>query len=139
MRIFPVTSSTSDEEIIADPNERKYQPERSAEDVPSTPIALAEAFKNSKHHSRLQADREEYNKLMEIEKLDQDAFRKAVAEDKNKYVSRNSPYTVSFWKQVAVLTGRQFRLQSQDHFDLVTSFGMSIVNLNFLGISIVQS
>ena len=67
---------------------------------------------------------------MEIEKLDQDAFRKAVAEDKNKYVSRNSPYTVSFWKQVAVLTGRQFRLQSQDHFDLVTSFGMSIVNLN---------
>lgn len=75
---------------------------------------------------------------METEKLDQDAFRKAVAEDKNKYVSRDSPYTVSFWKQVAVLTGRQFRLQSQDHFDLVTSFGMSIVNLTFW-ISVFQS
>ena len=132
MRIFPQQPVRSDEETIADPNERKYQPERSAEDVPSTPVALAEAFKSSKHYTRLQADREEYNKLMETEKHDQDAFRKAVAEDKNKYVSRNSPYTVSFWKQVAVLTGRQFRLQSQDHFDLVTSFGMSIVNLTFL-------
>jgi len=68
---------------------------------------------------------------METEKHDQDAFRKAVAEDKNKHVSRDSPYTVSFWKQVAVLTSRQFRLQSQDHFDLVTSYGLSIVNLTF--------
>jgi ATP-binding cassette subfamily G (WHITE) protein 2 (SNQ2) len=116
----------------ADPDERKYQPGRSAEDDPSTPAALAQAFKNSKHYASLQFNREEYNKLMETEKHDQDSFRKAVAEDKNRHVSRNSPYTVSFWKQVAVLTSRQFRLQSQDHFGLVTSYGMSIVSQNGL-------
>lgn len=116
----------------ADPNERKFQPGRSAEDAPSTPAALAQAFKNSKHYARLQVDREAYDKLMETEKHDQDAFRKAVAEDKNRHVSRNSPYTVSFWKQVAILTGRKFRLQSQDNFGLVTSYGLSVVSLGLL-------
>lgn len=65
---------------------------------------------------------------METEKHDQDAFRQAVAEDKNRHVSRSSPYTVSFWKQVAVLAGRKFRLQAQDKFGLVTSYGLSTVS-----------
>ena len=126
--IFSNQFSLIEVKTAADPNERKYQPSRSAEDVPSTPAALAQAFKNSKHYTRLQVDLEEYNKLMETEKHDQDEFRKAVAEDKNRHVSRNSPYTVSFWKQVAVLAGRKFRLQAQDSFGLFTSYGLSTVS-----------
>lgn len=76
---------------------------------------------------------------METEKHDQDAFRKAVAEDKNRHVPRNSPYTVSFWRQVAVLTGRKFRLQAQDNFGLVTSYGLSIVSPVLLNLRLLRS
>ena len=76
---------------------------------------------------------------METEKHDQNTFRKAVAEDKNRHVSRNSPYTVSFWKQVAVLTGRKFRLQAQDNFGLVTSYGLSIVSPVLLNLYLLRS
>ena len=59
---------------------------------------------------------------------DQANFRQAVLDAKKKDASRRNPYTLGFFSQVKVLTGRQFRLQLQDKFTLYTSFGISWVS-----------
>lgn len=73
-------------------------------------------------------DREYYEKHMETEERDREAFRLAVLQDKKKGVSKKSPYTLGFMSQVWALTTRQFQLRLQDRFQLYTSFTMSIVS-----------
>ncbi|KIP11760.1 hypothetical protein PHLGIDRAFT_114337 [Phlebiopsis gigantea 11061_1 CR5-6] len=108
-----------------DPNERQFAPGRSADDVPSTPEQLEEAFLASAYAAKMQAELEHYKIKMETEKADQIAFREAVLADKKKGVSKKSPYTVGFMGQVKALTIRQFKMRLQDKFTLVTSFTLS--------------
>ena len=112
----------------ADPNERQFAPGRSAATVPSTPQALENTWRASRQFETLEIDRKSYEKLMETEKHDQEAFRAAVLEDKKKGVSEKSPYTLGLFAQVKALTIRQFQLRLQDSFQLYTSFSMSIVS-----------
>ena len=107
-----------------DKNERQFAPGRSAADVPSTPEALAEAFRQSQHGRVLMDELMKYRLLQETEKTDQEAFRAAVAAAKKKGVSKKSPYTLGFFGQVAALTRRQFQLRIQDKFQLYTSYGL---------------
>ena len=110
-----------------DPNERQYAPGRSAQDTPSTPEMLEEAYLRSKFARDNIAALKECKILMETEKADQEAFRAAVAADKKKGVSNNSPYTLGFTGQVRALTIRQFQQRLQDRFQLYTSFSLAIV------------
>ena len=112
-----------------DPNERQYAPGRSAQDTPSTPELLEEAFLRSKLARDNAAELKEYKIYMDIEKTDQEAFRAAVAADKKKGVSKSSPYTLGFTGQVRALTLRQFQQRLQDRFQLYTSFSLSIVGI----------
>jgi ATP-binding cassette subfamily G (WHITE) protein 2 (SNQ2) len=64
---------------------------------------------------------------METEKMDQETFRAAVADDKKKGVSKKSPYTLGFSGQVKALTVRQFQMRLQDKFQLYTSFSLSTI------------
>lgn len=114
----------------ADPNERQFAPGKSDNTVPSTPAALESAWRVSSQFRILENERVSYEKYMETERHDQEAFRTAVLEDKKKGVSKKSPYTLSFVAQVKALTIRQFQLRFQDRFQLYTSFSMSIVRFS---------
>lgn len=115
-----------------DPNERQFAPGRSADDVPSSPEELEEAFQKSPQATETRDTLEKYNVFMETEKHDQIAFREAVAAEKKRGVSKKSPYTVGFWGQVKALTKRQFQMRMQDKFQLVTSYSLSVVSLHVL-------
>ncbi|KIJ54162.1 hypothetical protein M422DRAFT_25123 [Sphaerobolus stellatus SS14] len=108
-----------------DPNERQFAPEYSVKTVPSTPQALETAWRKSHIFQSLEDSRNNYDKYMDIEKTDQEAFRRAVLLDKKKGVSKKSPYTLGFWGQVWALTRRQFHLRLQDRFQLYTSMTTS--------------
>ncbi|KAI0323043.1 ABC-2 type transporter-domain-containing protein [Amylostereum chailletii] len=116
-----------------DPNERQLADGRSANDVPSTPEALEEAFLKSHHAQALHDSLEKYSLLMETERTDQEAFRQAVLADKKRGVSKRSPYTLGFFGQVWALTKRQFQTRLQDRFQLVTSFSLSTILALVLG------
>jgi ATP-binding cassette, subfamily G (WHITE), member 2, SNQ2 len=112
-----------------DPNERQYAPGRSAQDTPSTPEMLEQAYLRSNFSRANAAELKDYKHLMDTEKTDQEAFRAAVAADKKKGVSKSSPYTLGFTGQVRALAIRQFRQKLQDKFHLYTSFSLSIVGI----------
>ncbi|RDB26527.1 ABC transporter G family member 11 [Hypsizygus marmoreus] len=109
-----------------DPNERQFAPGHTANEVPSAPQALENAYRLSTHARNNEACIEKYKHEMEHEKTDQEAFRAAVFADKKKGVSKKSPYTLGFSGQVKALTVRQFQMRLQDQFQLITSFVLSL-------------
>jgi ATP-binding cassette subfamily G (WHITE) protein 2 (SNQ2) len=111
-----------------DPNERRFAPGRSAQDVPATPEAMDDAFHRSAYDRTNKNELAQYKLYMETEKADQEAFRAAVAADKKKGVSKKSPYTLGFTGQVKALTVRQFQQKLQDRFQLATSYFLSTVS-----------
>ncbi|KAF5375215.1 hypothetical protein D9758_000491 [Tetrapyrgos nigripes] len=116
-----------------DPNERQFAPGRSADDVPSTPTALENAFRLSSYWQQLNEERQKYKQLQATDKADQEAFRAAVAADKKRGVSKKSPYTLGFSGQVRALAVRQFQQRIQDKFQLYTSFSLSTILALVLG------
>lgn len=111
-----------------DPNERRFSTGRSANDTPSTPADLENAFRMSPYARDNEDDCDQYKTLMETEKTDQEAFRAAVSADKKRGVSKKSPYTLGLSGQVWALTVRQFQMRLQDRFQLATSFTLSLVS-----------
>ena len=76
----------------------------------------------------MREDLAKYKQQMEIDKTDQEEFRKAVLSDKKRGVSKKSPYTLGFTGQVRALVIRQFQMRLQDRFQLVTSYSLSTVS-----------
>jgi ATP-binding cassette subfamily G (WHITE) protein 2 (SNQ2) len=111
-----------------DPNERQFAPGVSENDAPSTPEALEAAFQNSDLARDVADDLSKYKLRMETEKIEQDAFRAAVADDKKKGVPIKSPYTLGLKDQVVALTRRQFQKRLQDKFQIYTSYGFMTVS-----------
>ncbi|KAK2460203.1 hypothetical protein APHAL10511_007794 [Amanita phalloides] len=108
-----------------DVNERQFTLGRSEDDVPSTPQELDQAYHDSSFYSDNDIDLQKYKLRMETEKVDQEAFRAAVAADKRRGVSKQSSYTVGFMDQVLALTKRQFQTKIQDKFYIYTSYSVS--------------
>jgi ABC-type multidrug transport system ATPase subunit len=111
-----------------DPNERQFAPGVTENNVPSTPEALEAAFQNSDLARDVGDQLSKYKLRMETEKIEQDAFRAAVADDKKKGVSIKSPYTLGIKDQVVALTRRQFQKRLQDKFQIYTSYGFMTVS-----------
>ncbi|KAI5450104.1 ATP-binding cassette transporter snq2 [Naganishia albida] len=109
-----------------DPNEREYQPGKSADNVPSTPEALEEAYWKSEIFQRMEAERKALTQEMTANQKQQEDFRQAVEESKRKGVGKKSPYVVSFGSQVLALFQRQLQLQAQDKLTIYTGFFTSI-------------
>lgn len=110
-----------------DPNERQAQP---GANPPSSPAEIETAYRSSKYFKLAQDDRTEYQRRLRDEaKHEQDDFKQAVLDAKKKDVSTKNPYTLGFVGQVKILTARQFRLQIQDRFHLMTSYGISLVSM----------
>jgi ATP-binding cassette subfamily G (WHITE) protein 2 (SNQ2) len=109
-----------------DPFEREYKVGRSAQDVPSTPDDLADAFNKSAIAARNNEEMVEYHARMAEEKHVYDEFEMAVTESK-RHASKKSVYSIPFYLQLWALAKRQFLLKWQDKFSLVVSWITSIV------------
>jgi ATP-binding cassette subfamily G (WHITE) protein 2 (SNQ2) len=101
-----------------DPNERAFAEGRSESDVPSTPDALAAAFKQSPYWNNLVAEREQMQMEWQKEANDpngaQAQFLQATQEQKRKHVSSKDPHVVSYFSMVKTLVWRQWLMQIQD-------------------------
>jgi ATP-binding cassette subfamily G (WHITE) protein 2 (SNQ2) len=82
-----------------DPNERQYADGRSANDVPSTPEHLEQAFRESKYWKIMEQARAALHEEHQDPAV-RDGFVAAVKDTKGRFVSRKSPYTASFFTQV---------------------------------------
>jgi ABC-type multidrug transport system ATPase subunit len=105
---------------ITDPTERRYR--KGFEDrAPKTPEELERAFRESQHYKDLLADVADYKEHLErTNHEDARHFDGAVQEAKSKRVSNKSPYTVSFFRQVAACTKREAWLLLSDTTSLWT-------------------
>ncbi|KAJ5177141.1 uncharacterized protein N7482_003018 [Penicillium canariense] len=114
-----------------DPFEREFQYNRSAEDVPSTPQTLREAFDKSKYSNQLDEEMQAYRTQIEQDKQTYDDFEIANQEAKRKFTSKSSVYSIPFYLQIWALMQRQFLIKWQDKFALtvswITSTGIAII------------
>jgi hypothetical protein len=79
--------------------------------APKTPEELEAAFRKSEHYQKVLREIDEYEKALEQSGfIDAKEFEGAVHESKSKTVSKKSPYTVSFIRQVWACTLREFWL-----------------------------
>ncbi|KAI1398279.1 ABC-2 type transporter-domain-containing protein [Hypoxylon fuscum] len=113
---------------VTDPNERKFRP--GFEDrAPKTPEELEAAFRNSPNYQKLLDDVRDYEEhLHRTDYADAKRFEGAVQDSKSKHVSKKSPYTVSFTRQVWACTKREFWLLLGDTTTLWTKFFIIIAN-----------
>ena len=114
-----------------DPFEREFKDDRNAEDVPSTPTALVEAFENSVHSKRLDEEMQAYRAQIQQQKQIYDDFEIANQEAKRKFTPKSSVYSIPFHLQIWALMQRQFLIKWQDKFALtvswITSTGIAII------------
>ncbi|KAI0541535.1 ABC-2 type transporter-domain-containing protein [Xylaria digitata] len=113
---------------ITDPKERRFRPgfENKA---PKTPEELQNAFRSSQNYQRLLEDVRDYEEhLQQTEFEDTKKFEGAVQASKSGNVSRKSPYTVSFPRQVLNCTKREFWLLFGDTTTLWTKLFIIISN-----------
>ncbi|KAJ5919671.1 hypothetical protein N7454_009506 [Penicillium verhagenii] len=114
-----------------DPFEREFRDGRSAADVPSTPEALVESFRQSSHNKQLDEEMQSYRAQIQHDKKIFDDFELANQEAKRKYTPKSSVYSIPFHLQIWALMQRQFLIKWQDKFALtvswVTSTGIAII------------
>lgn len=114
-----------------DPFEREFKDGRSAEDVPSTPQALVDAFEQSAYSQRLDEEMKTYRAQVQQEKQIYDDFEIANQEAKRKFTPKSSVYSIPFHLQIWALMQRQFLIKWQDKFALtvswITSTGIAII------------
>ncbi|KAJ9311399.1 hypothetical protein DTO271D3_8376 [Paecilomyces variotii] len=113
---------------LCDPNARQFQPGREAS-TPKTAEELEKVFRESAAYTRLLEDIADYEKrLQDTNRADTRRFEQTVVQSKSKTVSKKSPYTVSFIRQVLACTQREFWLIWGDKTSLYTKFFIIISN-----------
>ena len=116
-----------------DPFEREYKDGMSEVSAPSTPDALAKAFKESIFSKRLSEEMTLYRQELELEKEIYEDFDIAHQEAKRRHTPKSSVYATPFHLQIWALMQRQFILKWQDRFSLVVSWITLIVIALILG------
>ena len=107
---------------ITDPLQRVYREGYEAS-APKTAEDFERVFKESAAYKKVLADVEDYEKhLGHTDHADANEFKQSVKEQQSKYVSKNSSYTISFWRQVLACTRREFWLVWGDKTSLYTKY-----------------
>ncbi|KIW01615.1 uncharacterized protein PV09_07086 [Verruconis gallopava] len=109
-----------------DPYEREYKQGRSAENVPSTPDALAKAYTESAIYKNQDREMAAYRQQIKEERQVYEDFQQAV-KDSKRHTSHKNVYTIPFYLQTWALMKRQFLLKWQDKFALTVSWITAIV------------
>ena len=113
---------------ITDPVERQFK-EGCEASTPKTPEELEHAYRESIFYTQAQEDVEDYEQHLErTDYTDAREFEEAVQEGKSKTVTKKSPYTVSFIRQVTACTKREFWLMFGDTTTLYTKVFIIISN-----------
>lgn len=113
---------------VTDPVERQFR-EGCEASTPKTPAELERAFRESSFFTALHKDIEAYEQhLKQTEYTDAKEFEQAVQEGKSKTVTKKSPYTVSFVRQVLACTKREFWLILGDTTTIYTKIFIIISN-----------
>ncbi|KAL3458663.1 ABC-2 type transporter-domain-containing protein [Aspergillus heterothallicus] len=125
----PEQSTTADFlTSLCDPNARQFQAGREAS-TPKTPEELEATFRQSDFYKRIGQEVETYERrLRDTHCEDTERFQKSVRQGKSKTVSKKSPYTVSFARQVAACVRREFWLLWGDKTSLYTKYFIIISN-----------
>ncbi|KAI1153946.1 ABC-2 type transporter-domain-containing protein [Nemania diffusa] len=118
---------------VTDPRERRFRPGFEGK-APKTPEELESAFRSSPNYQKLIDDVQDYEEyLHNTEFEDTKRFEGAVQEAKSGNVSKKSPYTVSFPRQVLNCTKREFWLLLGDTTTLWTKLFIIISNGLIIG------
>ncbi|KAJ3560733.1 hypothetical protein NPX13_g9202 [Xylaria arbuscula] len=113
---------------VTDPKERRFRP-GFKDKAPKTAEELEKAFRNSQNYQRLLEDVRDYEEhLKQTDYKDTKRFEGAVQAGKSGNVSKKSPYTVSFPRQVMNCTKREFWLLFGDPTTLWTKLFIIISN-----------
>ncbi|KAJ1023783.1 hypothetical protein NDA18_004765 [Ustilago nuda] len=109
-----------------DPNLDRFADGQDETTVPSTSERLEEAYHRSTIYQDMLREKEEYDAQIAADNSAEKEFREAVLEDKHKGVRPKSIYTVSFFRQVQVLTLRQMQIILGNRLDIFVSFATTI-------------
>ncbi|KAH7132480.1 ABC drug exporter AtrF [Dendryphion nanum] len=113
---------------VTDPTERRFREGYEAS-APKTSEELEKAFQNSCYYGEVSKEIDAYEReLHESNFVAAKEFEGAVREGKSKTVSKKSPFTVSFIRQVWACTLREFWLTWGDKTTLATKFFIIISN-----------
>ncbi|KAL8688194.1 MAG: hypothetical protein Q9218_005832, partial [Villophora microphyllina] len=113
---------------VTDPNQRILRKgfEHSA---PRTPTEFERIYKNSEVYKKVLADLDDYQAhIQNTGAQDARQFKQSVQEQKSKFVSKNSSFTVSLWRQILACTTREFWLVWGDKPTLYTKFFIIVSN-----------
>lgn len=111
---------------VTDPIERRFRPGCEAS-TPKTAQELEQAYRESSFYTRTHKEIEAYEgHLRDTEHKDAREFESAVQEGKSKTVRKQSPYTVSFIRQVQACVKREFWLIFGDKTTLYTKVFMYV-------------
>lgn len=118
---------------ITDPKERRFRP-GFKDKAPKTPEELEKAFRSSPSYQKLLDDVKDYEEYLQRSEFeDTKRFEGAVQESKSRNVSKKSPYTVSFPRQVLNCTKREFWLLFGDTATLWTKLFIIVSNSLIIG------
>lgn len=102
--------------------------------VPRTPEELESAYKTSAFYRLAKEEIHAYKKELQATGCTATKnFRDAVLESKSRLVPKRSPYTVSFARQVAACTRREFWLLFHDHTTSLTKAWVTLLNALVVG------
>ncbi|KAF9937254.1 hypothetical protein BGZ65_001623 [Modicella reniformis] len=120
----PARQTTADYlTAITDPNERKAR--RGFEQ-------FEDAFKSSAFNTSMEKDRAEYQSSVS-ENIPVAHFKEATKQVKQKHVSVENPYTISFVGQVKTLTVRQLQLTRGDVASVISRYASNVIKAVVVG------
>ena len=127
----PIPRQSTADYLIGCTNTLTQQLNGAANQPPTTPLALAQAFKRSPLGADMREERAAYARVAEGDRHSEReaaAFRDVVAADRGRRRGRGR-YTCGFVGQTYALTRRQFLLGMQDRFTVWTDLTLSTVRV----------
>jgi ABC-type multidrug transport system ATPase subunit len=106
-------------------NERQYR-EGFKNQVPANAVQFEKAYQESKLHSEMMAERDEYEQKIQQDRPDE-KFRQAFIDNHQKHAPVRSPFVATYYQQVKSLTIRQFQLILGDKGALISRYGGVVV------------
>jgi ATP-binding cassette subfamily G (WHITE) protein 2 (SNQ2) len=113
--------------------EREYAEGRDANNAPSSPEDLEEAFHKSEIFASLSREMQDYRAELHHDEQVHEDFITAARDEKRRGTPKSSVYTIPFYLQIWALMQRQFLLKWQDKFSLAVSWITSILIAIVLG------
>ncbi|KAF9114948.1 hypothetical protein BGX27_009378 [Mortierella sp. AM989] len=121
---------------VTDPHERKPAEglnQASIARLPNTPEEFAEAYKRSTIYELNMQELQEYQVQVGNDPNVDQEFLDATAQDKQKHVSVDNPYTITYWNQVWGMTVRQVQLVHGDMGGLISRYVSVLIKAAIVG------